>query len=181
MHRYTGYPYLEQQGSVIEGVTILNNGFWSPSYPDEEFKFEPGNGLLDTKSIEEFLRGVRVEIPTEERQVTFTTGEAGRRAMKEALENYIREEANQTIFDRGLIEEMLTYIPDQVVIGQSRRRGRSSAQGIWNRLRYPDQDELPDSVTVTREFRTEQEAIAYLDSLSEEITDTEYEENTDIV
>lgn len=177
MHRYTGYPYsyLEEKNNPMEGVTISNNGFWTPSYPDEEFKFEPGNGLLNKESLEEFLRGVRVEIPQEERQVTFTTGEAGRRAMEEAFENYLRAETR--------------------VLIQPRRRGRSAAQEMWNRLREeqsmedtadylvgfdPALSELPDSVTVTREFRTEQEAIAYLDSLSE-TTDTEYEENTDIV
>lgn len=51
MHLYTGYmdTFLADKQKVtnpMEGVTVINNGLWH-AYPDAEFKFEPGNGIMD--------------------------------------------------------------------------------------------------------------------------------------
>jgi len=187
--------FFHTASSLLDGieskdrVIIINNGFWIKTDDAEEFTFRPGSGILESEmtrplnreSLEEFLRGV--EVRPEERRVTFQTGEIGRRNIEQAFEEYLREESSRTlqVMSPELIEELINYEPDRIpvhTVNIQPRRRRGASAGVWNQLRRQG-DELPDSVSTTRTFLTEQEAIAYLDSLSQ--TTIENEENTDTV
>ena len=74
-------------------------------------------------------------------------------------------------FDPYVMEETNTDSVGQIFVQHPRRIGRNTLQRFRRVYEHTgmipmDTEELPDSMTIVREFRTEQEAIQYLDNIS---------------
>ena len=176
-------------------VIITNNGYWAPATDDQdEFTFRPGSGIMDVlnkEALTQYLTRSQIVVTPEgpqEREITFTTGEAGMRA----LEQYVSNAREIELISPELMQELVDYQPERIPVHtvemQSRRLRRRpptpmNGTGLWNQLRRGE--ELPNSVTTTRTFLSEEEVIAYLDSLDQEVTTNINtiidEENTDNV
>lgn len=174
-------------------VIITNNGYWAPATDDQdEFTFRPGSGIMDVlnkEALTQYLTRSQTVLPSQEREITFTVGEPGMRVFQEALEQYVSNTREIELMQE-LVDYELERIPVHTVEMSPRRIRRDrptptpmSGTGIWDQLRRGE--ELPDFITTTRTFLSEEEAIAYLDSLDQEVTTNINtiidEENTDNV
>jgi len=164
IHKHTDSPFLELP-DLSAHYQVITNGLWKE---ESFFKDKPGTWISmgefkglpyvppSIEQIEEVITEVFFDRGTSERAYRFTTNSAGYDQFEQAVRDQL-----SSMLDEASVEldtSTQSVLPGEVFIG-------STSGGVYT-AGFDPYIENTDSITITRQFTTTEEAINYLDQLS---------------